>query len=70
TRPYPTCLARLDQVGRILYANAKYDKSDDVLLALGYKPAKKDAAGSGKSGSGAPSTGGDKAPAMEQEPKK
>ncbi len=28
----------------ILYANAKYDKSDDVLLALGYKPAKKDAA--------------------------
>lgn len=54
----------------ILYANAKYDKSDDVLLALGYKPAKKDAAGSGKSGSGAPSSGGDKAPAMEQEPKK
>lgn len=27
----------------MLYANPKYDKSDDILLALGYKPGKKDA---------------------------
>ena len=45
----------------ILYANAKYDKSDDVLLALGYSPAKKDAPA--KSAAAAPfPPGGDKAP--------
>jgi len=33
----------------MLYTNPKYDKSDDILLALGYKPGKKDS-GSDKSG--------------------
>lgn len=43
----------------MLYTNPKYDKSDDILLALGYKPGKKEG-GSDKGGS----TGGaDKAPA-------
>jgi outer membrane protein len=31
----------------MLYTNPKYDKSDDILLALGYKPGKKDADGQG-----------------------
>ena len=34
----------------MLYTNPKYDKSDDILLALGYKPGKKDSGGSDKSG--------------------
>jgi len=46
----------------MLYTNPKYDKSDDILLALGYKPGKKDS-GSDKSGSGSSTSGGDKAPA-------
>jgi outer membrane protein len=44
----------------MLYTNPKYDKSDDILLALGYKPGKKDAGGSGgsdKGGSGKTSSG-------------
>jgi len=46
----------------MLYTNPKYDKSDDILLALGYKPGKKDGGGSGgggsdKGGSGKTSTG-------------
>jgi outer membrane protein len=45
----------------MLYTNPKYDKSDDILLALGYKPGKKEGAGE-KSGSGNSSTSGDKAP--------
>ena len=36
----------------ILFANAKYDKSDDVLSALGYKPGAKSGAGDPKSGTG------------------
>ncbi|REJ83009.1 MAG: OmpH family outer membrane protein [Bacteroidetes bacterium] len=39
----------------MLYTNPKYDKSDAVLLAMGYKPAAKDS-GSGKSGN--PGSGG------------
>jgi outer membrane protein len=31
----------------MLYTNPKYDKSDDILLALGYKAGKKDSGGSG-----------------------
>lgn len=54
----------------ILYANPKYDKSDDVLLALGYKPAKKDAGAGGKSSTGTPPAGGEKPPATEREPKR
>lgn len=46
----------------MLFTNPKYDKSDDILLALGYKPGKKDATGEkGGSGSAAPSKG-DKPP--------
>ena len=42
----------------MLYTNPKYDKSDEILLALGYKPAAKSTTGTGKSGaSGAPDTG-------------
>jgi outer membrane protein len=56
----------------MLYANPKYDKSDDILLALGFKPAKKE------SGSGAAKSGGDtstpaspdRAPSKTDEPKK
>lgn len=58
----------------MLYTNPKYDKSDDVLLAMGYKPAAKTtpAAGSGKAGSGA--SGGTATPPVvnpdTKEPKK
>lgn len=58
----------------MLYTNPKYDKSDDVLLAMGYKPAAKTtpAAGAGKAGSG--SSGGTKTPPVvnpdNNEPKK
>jgi outer membrane protein len=42
----------------MLYTNPKYDKSDDILLALGYKPGKKDTGGDkGGAGSAAPSKG-------------
>jgi len=45
----------------MLYTNPKYDKSDDILLALGYKPGKKDSGGasggSDKGGTGKTSTG-------------
>ena len=39
----------------ILFANAKYDKSDDVLSSLGYKPGSKTGGGDAKTGTG---TGG------------
>lgn len=48
----------------MLYTNPKYDKSDDILTALGYKPAKKD--GSGGSKSGNPSGGGADRPTMDR----
>ncbi len=56
----------------MLYANPKYDKSDDILLALGFKPAKKEGgSGAAKSGEGsAPSTPTDRAPSKTDEPKK
>ena len=40
----------------MLYANPKYDKSDDILLALGYKPGKKesDKTGTDKGGNKTP----------------
>jgi outer membrane protein len=38
----------------MLFANPKYDKSDDILLALGYKPGKKEG-GENKPGSGSKS---------------
>lgn len=41
----------------MLYANPKYDKSDDILSALGYKPAKKDSGGKGGT---APAGGSDR----------
>lgn len=51
----------------MLYTNPKYDKSDDILSALGYKPAAKPAAGSkGSSGSGS----SDKSPASSPTPSK
>lgn len=43
----------------MLYTNPKYDKSDDILLALGYKPGKKEG-GNEKGGSSSPT--GDKPP--------
>ncbi len=49
----------------MLYANPKYDKSDDILLALGYKPGKKDKdATDTKTG-----TGGQKTPMKNEAPK-
>jgi outer membrane protein len=46
----------------MLFANPKYDKSDDILLALGYKPGKKES-------DSKPNTGGNKTP-MKNEPSK
>jgi len=41
----------------MLYANPKYDKSDDILLALGYKPCKKEGGASdNKTGTGTTKT--------------
>jgi len=56
----------------MLYTNPKYDKSDAILLALGYKPAAKES-NSSKSG-GSSTSGGNDAPAInndsKEEPKK
>lgn len=56
----------------MLYTNPKYDKSDAILLALGYKPAAKES-DSGKSGGGS-SGGSNDAPPInnptQEEPKK
>ncbi|CAN5415648.1 OmpH family outer membrane protein [soil metagenome] len=47
----------------MLYTNPKYDKSDDILLALGYKPGKKDGGSDSKGGgSGNTPSAGDKPP--------
>jgi outer membrane protein len=57
----------------MLYANPKYDKSDDILQLLGYKPGKKDnAADAGKSDGKTPGPGPAKSPQKEpvQEPMK
>lgn len=56
----------------MLYANPKYDKSDDILLALGFKPAKKElGAGAAKGGeSTSPAGTPDRAPSKTDEPKK
>ena len=48
----------------MLYTNPKYDKSDDVLTALGYKPAKKDGAAGSRSGN--PAGGGADRPTMDR----
>lgn len=56
----------------MLYTNAKYDKSDDILLALGYKPAGKTSGTSKSSGTTSPSDGGkkeDSAPVKNEDPK-
>jgi outer membrane protein len=45
----------------MLYTNPKYDKSDDILLALGYKPGKKEG-GSDKGTSGTATPTGEKPP--------
>lgn len=51
----------------MLYANPKYDKSDAILTAMGYKPAAKSSGGSGTDTKpGAPSTGGNDKPVMEK----
>jgi outer membrane protein len=51
----------------MLYANPKYDKSDAVLTAMGYKPAAKSGStGGSDSKTGVPSTGGNDKPAMEK----
>lgn len=44
----------------ILYSNPKYDKSDDILTAMGFKPGSKAAAGAAAGSGGAPpsKTGG------------
>jgi outer membrane protein len=50
----------------MLYTNPKYDKSDDILKALGYNVQKKEAGGSKSPSSG---TSGDKAPTPGNEKK-
>jgi len=47
----------------MLYTNPKYDKSDAILLAMGYKPAAKETE-SGKSGGGTVPSGGEKNPGI------
>ncbi|MFM2136326.1 MAG: hypothetical protein RL021_1726 [Bacteroidota bacterium] len=49
----------------MLYTNPKYDKSDDILTALGYKPSKKDGTGGSKTG-GNPAGGGADRPTMDR----
>lgn len=44
----------------MLYTNPKYDKSDDILLALGYKPAGKASGTTKSSGTTSPADGGKK----------
>ena len=50
----------------MLYTNPKYDKSDDILLALGYKPGKKDSGGSDK-GSKEPTSPSNGAPTLKND---
>jgi outer membrane protein len=54
----------------MLYANPKYDKSDDILNALGYKTGDKDAGGAGKSGGPAGSGSSPKSTTPSQAPAK
>lgn len=55
----------------MLFANPKYDKSDEILLSLGYKPGKKDAGEkSDKKESGTQSKSPLKEPAVNDAPKK
>lgn len=42
----------------ILYSNPKYDKSDDILTAMGFKPGSKAAAGAATGSGGAPPSKG------------
>lgn len=49
----------------MLYTNPKYDKSDDILTALGYKPSKKDGTGGSKTGGNAAGGGADR-PTMDR----
>jgi outer membrane protein len=44
----------------MLYTNPKYDKSDDILLALGYKPGKKDSGNEKGSSGNSSAPSGDK----------
>ncbi len=53
----------------MLYTNPKYDKSDAILLALGYKPAAKES-DSSKSGSGSSSGGGSDRPVIQNDESK
>jgi hypothetical protein len=42
----------------MLYTNPKYDKSDDILTQLGYKPAAKGGTGTGTKSGGTTGTSG------------
>jgi outer membrane protein len=53
-----------------LYSNPKYDKSDDILNALGYKVTKKEKEGSGVGKSSTPTGGEKKEPSQSTTPKK
>ncbi len=50
----------------MLYTNPKYDKSDDILLALGYKPGKKEGA-SDKGGAKEPTSPSNGAPTLKND---
>jgi len=52
----------------MLYANPKYDKSDDILQLLGYKPGKKDNAADAGTKTDSKSTGPAKTPVKEPSP--
>ena len=55
----------------MLYSNPKYDKSDDILKALGYNVQKKESGGKSSGGSGSEKSGGEKRePAQSPTPKK
>lgn len=57
----------------MLYTNPKYDKSDAILLALGYKPAAKESDSSKSGGGSTTPTGGEERPTInenQEQPKK
>ena len=54
----------------MLYTNPKYDKSDDILLSMGYKAGTKTGGGASGGDKGGSSTGGGDKPKSNSEPKR
>ena len=65
TGNYAVIFDKSSEGAALLYANIKYDKSDDVLNIMGIKPAQKSASQPGSSSKGSESKGAGGAPALE-----